>query len=388
MKVLFYTTFLTQGGGIEVATINYLKEFIKKGYQIDLYVDYNMGKENIREKEVMNISSNINIKYLKSEKLSKIIYKLRTLGKKNKIYNLPMYFLIILSDYLIWKREIKIVEKNNYDATITFFQFLPSYITKIKGPKHSIFLHGSINEFFKGIRKFFKKQYLKKLKTFNNICLVSEGMKKELDLFFPSLKYKRIIMYNPIDFKKIEKDSLKIEDLDVDEKNLLESDYICSVGRIDEIDKDFETLIKAYAILTKECNLKEKLIIIGDGLDKIKLENMVKKLNLNQKILFLGKKSNPYTWMKNSQLFILSSKFEGFGLVLLEALYLGKKVISSNCPVGPSDILENGKLGSLFEVGNIEELANCIIDALNNKNKEIDKSYLENKYKTDVEKLF
>ena len=77
-KVLFYTTFLTQGGGIEVVTVRYMNKFIEKGYHVDLYIDYNMGEENVREKE---IDKRIKIKYLKSEKISKLIYKFRTLGK-------------------------------------------------------------------------------------------------------------------------------------------------------------------------------------------------------------------------------------------------------------------------------------------------------------------
>lgn len=146
-KILFYTTFLTQGGGIEVVTVRYMRKFLKEGYDVDLYVDYNMGEENIREKE---IDKKIKIKYLKPEKLSKLIYKLRTLGKTKKIYNIPMYFLIVISDYLIWKKEIEIVEKANYDTTITFFQYLPGYITEVKGPKHQIYLHGSVSRFLMG----------------------------------------------------------------------------------------------------------------------------------------------------------------------------------------------------------------------------------------------
>ena len=68
--------------------------------------------------------------------------------------------------------------------------------------------------------------------------------------------------------------------------------------------------------------------------------------------------NNPFIFMKNSQAFILSSKVEGFGLVLVEALYCGTKVISSNCPTGPSQILLNGEAGELFEISNVKELLN------------------------------
>ena len=355
-KILFYTTFLTQGGGVEVVTVRYMKKFLKEGYDVNLYVDYNMGEENIREKE---IDKSIKIKYLKSEKLSKLIYKLRTLGKKERIYNIPMYFLILLSDYFIWKKEIKIVEKANYDVTITFFQYLPGYITKVKGPKHQIYLHGSVTRFFDGIRKYFKNIFFEKLSKFDEICTVSQEMGEELIKLAPYLKEKQKTVYNPIDVEEIEKKALDDSELTENEKILIKNSYICSVGRLDENQKDFTTLIKAFGELKKEERVKEKLIIVGDGPDRENLENLTKKLKIDD-IVFLGNKRNPYIWMRNSKLFILSSKYEGFGLVLAEALLVGTKVISSNCPVGPREILENGKNGELFEVGDIKKLKSLI----------------------------
>ena len=201
-KILFYTTFLTQGGGIEVVTVRYMNKFIEAGYQIDLLIDYNMGEENIREKE---IDKKVKITYLKSEKLSKLIYKLRTLGKEKKLYNILLYILILFSDFFIWNKIIKKIQKENYDATISFFQFLPAYITKVKGPKHLIFLHGSVEQYFQGIRKYFKTTFFKKINKFDYICTVSEEMRIQLKNIFPKLTNEQITIYNPIDFENIGK---------------------------------------------------------------------------------------------------------------------------------------------------------------------------------------
>lgn len=353
-KILFYTTFLTQGGGIEVVTVRYMKKFLKEGYDVDLYVDYNMGEENIREKE---IDKSIKIKYLKSQKLSKLIYKLRTLGKTNRIYNIPMYFLIILSDYLVWRKEIKIVEKANYDITMTFFQYLPSYITKVKGPKHQIYLHGSIIRFFDGIRKYFRSKFFKKLEKFDEVCTVSKEMGEELVKLAPNLKEKQRTVYNPIDIEEIEKKALDDTELTEEERVLIKSNYICSVGRLDEIDKDFTTLIKAFGELKKEEDIKEKLIIVGDGPDRRKLEGLIKDLEIED-VVFLGKKTNPYIWMKNSKVFVLSSKSEGFPTVLIEVKILGTEVIASKCS-GVEEIIKDKEL--LFEVGDEKELKDKII---------------------------
>lgn len=349
-RILFYTTFLTQGGGIEVVTVRYMKKFLQEGYEVDLYVDYNMGEENIREKE---IDKRVRIKYLKSEKLSKLIYKLRTLGKTKKIYNIFLYILIILSDYFIWKKEIKTVERTNYDITITFFQYLPSYITKVRGPKHQIYLHGSVTRFFDGIRKYFKKNFFRKLAKFDEVCTVSKEMGEELVKLAPNLKEKQRTVYNPIDIEEIEKKAKDDSELTEWEKKLIKEKYICSVGRLDESQKDFTTLIKAFGELKKEEKIEEKLVIVGDGPDKTKLEELVNTLKIDD-VVFLGKKSNPYIWMKNSKLFVLSSKYEGFPTVLVEAISLKVSVISSNCPTGPKEILNNENF--LFEIGNKDSL--------------------------------
>ena len=383
-KILFYTTFLTQGGGIEVVTVRYINKFIENGYRVDLYIDYNMGEENIREKE---IDKRVKITYLKSEKISKLIYKLRTLGKEKKIYNIFLYILILVSDFIVWKKEIKKIERENYDVTISFFQFLPSYITKAKGPKHMIFLHGSVKQYFEGIRKYFKNSFFNKINRFDYICTVSEEMRVQLKEIFPDLTNKQITIYNPIDFETIENKACERENLTLDEKELLNNPYICSVGRLDEGQKDFNTLINAYANLKGENKISEKLVLVGDGPDREKLENLVKKLNLENDIIFLGKKNNPYIWMKNSKAFILSSKYEGLPTVLIEALILDVPSISSNCLTGPVEILENGKFGELFNIGNVKELEEKILIILNKREKIKTGEYIKRKFGNGFEVL-
>lgn len=383
-KILFYTTFLTQGGGIEVVTVRYINKFIDAGYHVDLLIDYNMGEENIREKE---IDKKVKITYLKSEKLSKLIYKLRTLGKEKKIYNILLYILILFSDFCIWNKEIKRIQKENYDVTISFFQFLPAYITKVKGPKHFIFLHGSVEQYFQGIRKYFKTTFFKKINKFDYICTVSEEMRVQLKNIFPKLTNKQITIYNPIDFENIEKLSEAKEELPLKERKLLDSKYICSVGRLDEGQKDFTTLIKVYSNLVKKGIIEEKLVIVGDGPHKNSLETLVKDLNVEKEVIFLGKKSNPYIWIKNSKLFILSSKYEGFPTVMIEALVLNTPTISSNCLTGPKEILENGKYGKLFRIGNEIELERMIIGTLNNSNYIKTREYIKKKFEKGFESL-
>lgn len=109
-------------------------------------------------------------------------------------------------------------------------------------------------------------------------------------------------------------------------------------------------------------------MFVGDGDQLIKIKNLISESNLENDIRIINGEKNPFPIIKKSDLFILSSKFEGLPNVILEALSLNKFIISSNCPTGPAEILDNGKGGLLFNVGNYKELAKQIIYFKKNKN--------------------
>ena len=383
-KILFYTLSTHLGGGIETVTIEYVNDFIKNGYDVDLLVDYDMGED---EKSIEKyIDKNVNVQYLKSIKLSKSIYSFRNKGQKNKIYNLFLYASIILTDFFLWRKEIKKLKKNNYVATITFFQYLPAYITKIKGAKHFIFLHGSVEHFFQGIRKYFKKLFFKKLNKFDYVCTVSEEMLDQLREVFPKLTNKQETIYNPFDYEKIKEKSKDYSELSKEERELIKKPYICSVGRINEGQKDFTTLISSYKKLVDENKIEENLVIVGDGPDLELLEEYIKKLKLEQRVFFLGRKNNPYVWIDNCKLFVLSTKFEGLPVVLTESLLLNKKIVVSNCKTGIIEITENGRYGKLFEIGNVEELSKKILISLKEKEEKTEE-YVIKKFSTGFKKI-
>ena len=102
--------------------------------------------------------------------------------------------------------------------------------------------------------------------------------------------------------------------------------------------------------------------IVGEGKELKDLINLSKKLDLCKNITFVGKSIDPRKFYENADIFVLCSHFEGFGNVIVEALAYNCKVISSDCPSGPREILENGKWGILFPINNHESLANSIID--------------------------
>ena len=129
--------------------------------------------------------------------------------------------------------------------------------------------------------------------------------------------------------------------------------------------KDHLTLLKALNFLKDK--LKFKALIIGKGVNREKIILYIKKNKLTKIIKLIKFQKNPFKYIKLSDLFVLTSRYEGLPNVLLEALTLGKYIISSNCPTGPREIINNGKSGDLFKVGDFKLLAKKIINYKKNK---------------------
>jgi len=110
-------------------------------------------------------------------------------------------------------------------------------------------------------------------------------------------------------------------------------------------------------------------LIIGRGDNKNQLNEYIKKNRLKNYIKIINFKDNPFVYIKKSQVFILSSLYEGLPNVLLESLVLKKLIISSNCPTGPREILDNGKGGLLFEGNNEFSLYDKILFYTKNRKK-------------------
>jgi len=119
--------------------------------------------------------------------------------------------------------------------------------------------------------------------------------------------------------------------------------------------KDYETMIRAFAILRRERPVR--LFIMGEGKGRDRLQELLAKLHLEADVELFGFTENPFAYLAKSSLFVLSSRYEGFGMALLEALSLGVPSVATDCPFGPSDMLQNGKFGALVPVGNTKAMA-------------------------------
>jgi glycosyltransferase involved in cell wall biosynthesis len=137
---------------------------------------------------------------------------------------------------------------------------------------------------------------------------------------------------------------------------------LLSVGRLDPL-KDYPTLLRAVRRLVDQKYTVE-LNILGDGQEREKLESLVRQLGLQEVVKFRGNVLNPRDWYLACDVFILTSLREGFGLVLVEALYYGCRIVSTDCPSGPREILGEGRFGQLVSVGDDAAVCDAVIRAL------------------------
>ncbi|MEH2437861.1 MAG: glycosyltransferase [Nostoc sp.] len=136
--------------------------------------------------------------------------------------------------------------------------------------------------------------------------------------------------------------------------------------------KDHKTLLKAFAKVS-EHNLNIRLILLGDGELETEIQALANSLAINNIVLFTGSVSNPRAYFSQSRAVILSSHFEGLPLVLVEAVASGVTFIASDCPVGPRDIFEVLKCGTIVPPSDIDLLAEAIIDHVKTPQQKIDR---------------
>jgi len=145
------------------------------------------------------------------------------------------------------------------------------------------------------------------------------------------------------------------------------------VGRLSP-EKDLSTLLRAFALLQEKT--LTRLLLVGDGPERENLERIVADQKLQDRVSFLGHQANPYPYFTKSDVFVLSSTREGLPTVLIEALALGVKVVSTDCPSGPREVLNGGKYGILVPAGDTSSLSEAMTMAVTSPRTEIPKEAL------------
>ncbi len=348
-KILIFMPSI-EGGGVEKNLFLVSNFLIKKFKKLSVItISKNYKKKFNKSIEFISLSSDIWDKY----------------GRRFK------YFLAIL---LLIKEILK--NKNlivfSFQANIYCIAICKLFGVKVISRSNSAPYGWSKNWVKRNIFKIF-------LNFADKIMVNSEQFKKDLKKEFD---VNAICIYNPLNTNEIIQKSKK-RSLSIFNSN--KKIKILNIGRfVDQ--KDQITLLRSLNYIKNDINYEA--VIVGKGILKASLKNYIIKNKLKDKVKLINFVENPYNYIKQADLFILTSKFEGLPNVLLEALVLKKFSISSNCRTGPKEILLNGKGGLLFKVGNSKELSKKIIYYSKNKNKcnKLLKNAINNLYRFDYKK--
>ena len=351
-KLLFGITGLTLGGA-ERVLVDLTNKLCDK-YDITILTIYAKGELEKQLNPKVNLKSLYDVRYDELSKKQKILIPLKLYFNKNRVY----------------KKKIK----GDYDVEIAFLEGPITRLFSVKNKKTRkiAWIHNDISLVFgTGIKAKIKKEADRKIYSkYDELIFVSrDNMKKFREVYKDTVRneylepVKKDVIYNYIESKNVIEKAEAKQDVTFDENKL----NFVTVARLVP-QKAIDRIIKVHNKLI-ENKLDHNFYVIGDGPEKEKLENMVKEYNVSNTFHLLGKKENPYPYIKNSDYFCLLSNFEGYGMVLEEAKILGKSIIITNTAAREAvEKYENSLIIENNEEKIYEELKKIIEN--NNKNKE------------------
>lgn len=326
-KVLFVIESLG-GGGAEKVLTTIVKYLDKSKYDITVLLVTEVG---IYLKEVK--------KYCRVVAMLPSYDSLESFVDKLK-YKLDYKYIYSSSPRKVYKKYIK----EEYDIEIAFVE---GYATRLianspnKNSKKIAWVHIDMKEnpyadqYYKSL-----EEHIECYKNFNDVICVSSSVKKVMEDKF-KLENNLKVIYNPIDAHQILE---KAKEFTV-KKDLTKTNII-TVGRL-ENQKGFDRLINAIGRINSD-KLNIHLNILGEGSKYNELKDLIHLNKLENTVSLLGFKKNPFPWVLSSDIFICTSRAEGYSLVIAEAMVLGIPIISVNCS-GPNELLDFGKYGFLIE---------------------------------------
>ena len=316
------------------------------GVEKNLFIISNYLVDKIKDISLITISNSFKYKFDK---------KIRFISPKSRIWDkIGRRKKFFLSLFILFLEILK-----NKNSVVFSFQgnIYCTFLCKLLGVKIIVRSNSAPDGWSQNIIKYF---FFKKIFKFaDKIIVNSYEFKKR---FKEKFNLKTTCIYNPLDKNDIIEKSKIRSKIKFKRKGL----NIINVGRYTD-QKDQITLLKALNIIKKKINFS--LYIVGRGKEKMRLLNYIKSNNLSNKVKLINFRENPFNLIRSSDLFILSSIYEGLPNVILEAMTLRKFVISSKCPTGPKEILLNGKCGLLFKPGDYKKLSELIIFFSKNKKK-------------------
>ncbi len=336
-RVAFFLSSL-DGGGAERVILDLAQELRKQGYGVDILLIRKSGAY------LQNVPEGISV------------IELRTRSKR---YFRTISAIPALIEYLNTVQPLCILSslpRNNIAMCVAdFFVTASSKVILIE--------HSNLTEYLKRENGFKVKvlPFLMSLlyRRADHIVGVSKGVVEDIRRVLRLPTKRMTAIYNPINLAAIQQQAAT--DVTASPNG---ASFILGVGRLTK-QKNFTLLIEAFSILGKD-NDSLHLVLLGEGEERQKLEQQVGNLGLKNRVHMPGFVDNPFAWMKQTRMLVLSSDFEGFGNVLVEAMACGTPVVSTDCPDGPREVLEDGKWGILVPRGDSEALAQAMQKTLEN----------------------
>lgn len=346
-------------GGAEKALISLLETIDYSKYDVDLFLFKHEGIFMAQVPIKVNLLDEVeNYKYFDMS-IKVAIKDLIKLGK------IDIAFSRILSGYIFktqkcgsrveqknWRYVSKIFPpiRKNYDVAIGYLEKGPVYfcVDKVNAKKKIGWIHNDYEKL--GMVKEIDNKYFKKL---DYIFTVSEECLQVLNKIFPQFKEKFKLMHNIVSEETINKLALKeINDIEIYKDDI----NIISVGRLN-YQKAFELSIEACDILIRK-GYRIKWMIVGEGEERQNLQKLIDSLNISDNFKLIGIRENPYPYVKNSDIYVQSSKFEGKSIAIDEAKILLKPIVITNFSTA-KDQIENGINGLISNMDS-NSLANEI----------------------------
>ena len=277
----------------------------------------------------------------------------------NWYYKLAYRFSIWFGLDFLFQSVLKKKIQQDYDVIISFLEGMPLKIHCLIDSKAKNFtwVHVDLDNFRYTENSFFNNNELGAYEKMDQIICVSNDTAKAFVKRFPSLKNKTKVVYNPIDIQKILENG-------GDGSSKSENLTCILAGRLTKqksIDR-FLFMVKKFKDYKEIINFQ----ILGDGELRSDLENLAKELQVEHLVTFLGYQANPYPYIKSADILVSTSSYEGFGLVLCEAMALGVPVVSTKT-AGPMEILGNNEYGLLCE-HDVEAIYEAVKQLVENKN--------------------
>ena len=384
MKNILISSFDLEVGGVERSLISMMDKFDYDRYNVDLmlyshtgdFMKLLSGKYNLLPESHYYKTYRMSIASIFKNKQLKIgMSRLKSRIKSKGNGTLQMQY--------IWKYSIPYMPENEkkYDVAISYLW--PHYFVgeKVNADTKIAWIHTDYSKIDTDI-----SIDLEMWNKFDYIVSVSEECKNAFLIKYPSLKNKIIIMENITSPEFIKKQSQeKIQDFNKEEDEF----SILSVGRFCEA-KGFDNAIKSLRIIHDRGYTNIKWYVIGYGGDEQLLKNLIIENNLENSFILLGKKTNPYPYMKNCDLYVQPSRYEGKAVTVTEAQILGKPVMITNYKTAKSQ-LEDEVDGYISELS-IEGIADGIEKLYNDVElrKQLETNCKNKDYtnKSELEKLY